>query len=146
MRKLILAFTLCLFNINAFSTPSNPQIRVCNINGGEFWSYKVLAGDEIEQADEIGFCRFDEAIMGSISLIKFFHEDFKTQALAGYFKTRKTKVLSCEDLNALVVKSIDSLGEFKNLCVFPDRSYIGETTLLRGWNSVENLLLNSNLL
>lgn len=134
---------LALLNIfwMAPSFAANPQILICRTHGADFWSFK-LQGDN---SDEIGFCRYGEAYVGSQDLMSYFNDNIKTFALENYFSTRTNKIENCDEVDGKSLISMDSTGLIMNICVFPDGSYIGEETLLRGWHSDSNSLLNSFL-
>mgnify|MGYP003682979653 CR=1 FL=1 len=135
MKKIILIVAV-LMSVQAFA--NNPQIRTCRINKAYFWSIKI----EQPAKDSIGFCRYDESLIGSITLMKLLYDKVNTAALDAFYGTINSKVKDCQAAGAQRISSIDSEGDKRNLCYFSsDYSFILEKTLTEGWYSNLNAKL-----
>ncbi|MAZ48563.1 MAG: hypothetical protein CME65_08365 [Halobacteriovoraceae bacterium] len=118
----------------------NPQIRVCLQNGGNFWSMDITS----PRVDTIGFCRYDQSLLGSISMMNYFFYANETQAVRGFLSS-ETSISSCSTLGAMTVDAMDSTGMDWELCLFRDGSFIEKETLLRGLHSPINRRLREAL-
>ena len=150
---LILSFIFsCLFTSLSIVHAGNPQHRVCRNTDGLFWSFRVLADDQDRSIntrdfqDDIGFCKYNNAYLDAVSLIKLIHEDSKTDAVFAFKKTRRSVVNNCQEAGALAIDAVDSNKLVVEICQFSDHSYIEEQTLVNGWNSIENKGLVETLL
>lgn len=139
MKNLITLSLIVLMN-TAFAS-RNPQQRTCRTNGAIFWSYQITE----PSYDDVGFCKYGSAILGSISLMKFFHEGISTKAVAAFYKTQRTRIQSCDQVGAQQINSIDSNDDEKLLCLFNDYSFIGKETLTNGWTHISNDALTNAL-
>ena len=135
----LLMILMFLSSFSAFAQ-RNPQIRVCLQNGGNFWSMDITS----PRVDTIGFCRYDQAMMGSISMMSYFFYANETQAVRSFLSSEPGSS-SCSYLGAMTVDAMDSTGMEWELCLFRDGSFIEKETLLRGLNSPLNRRLKEAL-
>ena len=114
---------------------SNPQIRVCRNTSGQFQSLNVTE----PKKDKVGFCKYDNALLDSISMIKLIHYDIISNAVKAFYNTKKITTNTCSDAGAIEITS-DNRNDYKiSLCFFlEDLSYIEKATLTEGWNSNYN--------
>lgn len=135
----ILIFTIFL---SSSVYASNPQIRVCNNHNGLFHSLRISK----PKNDIIGFCRYKDSFMGSISAIAFFYENYKTMALNAFFQTQNKYTADCSEVGAKEIKGKELLGAQNYLlCIFDDYSFLGLRTLQEGWHSDFNKELVESL-
>lgn len=118
----------------AFSAQKNPQIRTCNILGGEF----VVAASH---NDQIGFCQFGNALVGALDLTLFNNNEAISQSISSYIKSQT----SCEPTGR--IETLILVGGSKSLqtCVYSDGSRIELGTLIKGSSSADNDKLNEAL-
>lgn len=136
-----IAIVTLLLSLSSFAA-NNPQRRICLNNNSIFWTYDF----EENLNDNIAFCAFGSAEIGSISLIKLIHENLKTFAVSSYFQSRRQSGLTCSQVEAKTELGVDSNGVEKAFCVFDDYSFISEETLSKGWHHIDNVELSSLLL
>jgi hypothetical protein len=136
-----LVLALVLFSVQSFAQ-RNPQIRVCNVTGGKFWSLKISQ----PKNDIVGFCRFDRALMGSISMMDYIYKKTNTLAMKALLSTREQKVESCFDVYSRRILSVDTKGIERHLCLFADYTFVPEQTLIEGIDSPFNRQLHQALL
>ena len=130
MNKVLLVLVILICSLQALA--SNPQIRTCRINNAYFWAVNI----EQPSKDSIGFCRYDESFIGSITLMKLLYDKVNTSALEAFYSTINTNISSCAAVGAERVYSVDSKGTSRALCYFSsDYSFILERTLTEGWYS-----------
>ena len=140
MKSVFLQFTTCLTVLigiftatKANALQTNPQIRVCNQNGGEF--VVVETAD-----DQIGLCRVGSSYIGALDLVKYLTEDTLSFSVEVYIQG----VTSCDPLGTS--RSFKSLeGQIIRICLYQDGSTIELLTLQSGKHSVENTKLNQIL-
>ena len=133
MKNILISF-LVLLSTSAFA--NNPQIRVCNITTGYFWSLDISAPID----NNIGFCKYGEALIGSITQMKFFFDHEETEAMNAFQSTKIQDLVSCEMAGAVEMTSDrDDNGVEYRLCFFKsDFSFISKKTLIEGWDSPFN--------
>lgn len=135
--KLILSLVAVLFVFNtAFA--SNPQIRTCRVNGGQFWAMNI-----VDPTDSIGFCRLNSATVGTLSLMKLVHNGELTHATYAFKMSKVQRVDSCKTAGATLKIAQDSNGAKTLICMFEDYSFIAFNTLVKGWNSPDNSKLTN---
>ena len=140
--KAIILLTL-LYSTHVFSQGiPNPQLRICLNIGADFWALDI----QKPKTDNIGFCKFNTSSMiGSLSLIDYFHYSSTSKAIFAYISTKNKKVSKCSSVDAIETLAIDSNQEFYKLCVFEDYSFILKNTLVSGFNHPKNQALNKAL-
>lgn len=127
--SLFAAITLSLTAV----AQNNPQIRQCHITGGEF----LVAQTE---NDQIGLCKYDSALIGTIDLLTYEDNLNPVQSLQTYIDG----IQSCEPYAQ--TKTIQILdGTSIDVCVFFDGSTIDSNTLKLGRHAPENTKLNKAL-
>ena len=138
--KILLILTTFLIATSSFA--QNPQIRTCRIKNAVFWSLKINE----PQNDNIGFCRYGGAMMGSLSFMKYFYENKNSQAMDALYKTQNMNISTCSSVGASQIVGIESpSAKAWDLCVFGDYSFVGLRTLQEGWFSEFNADLVQNL-
>ena len=115
------ALLILLITMSAAYAQRNPQIRVCNNNDAHFWSLDV----EQPRNDNIGFCKYDNSLIGSITLIKYFHYNTSTEAMTALLNGSR----SCAAAGDMTVLGSDSEGGEFDVCYFSDSSVIIEESL-----------------
>lgn len=117
----------------------NPQIRVCNISGGNFWAMDI-------SSDNIGFCKYDESLMGSMSLIRFFFMNQQSEAMSALLSTGSKKIKECYQVMGEELVATDSEGQSLSICYFDgDYSFVLKKSLTEGINSPFNDKLRAAL-
>lgn len=137
--KILSLIGMCLLMCQAYAQ-RNPQIRVCNISGGNFWSINITQ----PRVDTIGFCRYGAATMGSISMIEQRFYSQQTQAVAAFLDSNDG-VSSCAVAGGARINGTDSFGTVWDLCLFEDGSFVSEETLRNGYSSTLNADLRTAL-
>ena len=118
----------------AFSAQKNPQIRTCNVLGGEFVTVATAN-------DQVGFCQLNKALVGSLDLLLFKDKESVVQSINSYMKNQT----ACENSGRVqTVTLIGSSDTFK-VCAYEDGSFIELKTLNKGPHSSDNLKLNQVL-
>lgn len=136
----LLMILMFLSSFSAFAQ-RNPQIRVCNLNGGRFWSLDITKPAD----DNIGFCRYNNSLIGSLSLIQHFHFSRDTFAMKAYKESARIGYSSCFDAGATTIIGTDSEGGSWDICQFKDYSFVLERTLTEGFYSPFNQSLSGSL-
>jgi hypothetical protein len=139
--KKILLVALFLASQTIFAN-SNPQMRTCRINLGQFWTVNI----ENPKTDNIGFCRFGNEMVDSITFMNYAFTNTPSNSLEAFLATEDFNFYSCAGAGAQKISSQDSYGHKADLCVFMDYSFIKESTLLKGWNHSDNQELSQALL
>ena len=134
--KVLILVILGLVSVQAFSQ-ANPQIRVCQTNSGSFWALFV-------EDDNIGFCRYGNSLMDSMSFINYFYNETQTMAMKAFLASNGA-TRECSEVGAESVSGLDSNGRFWSLCRFQDQSTISELTLFMGYHSTFNQELREAL-
>ncbi len=124
---------IILISHPAYSIQNNPQIRQCHLLNGEFF---VADGE----SDQFGFCRFDDAIIGTIDLLRYDEGHADVLSIEAF----KKNVLSCEPFGQLTELKIPD-GPTLQVCEFTDNSMIEIKTLELGLNSEKNKKLTTAL-
>tara|TARA_Y100000590_G_C15479384_1_gene923366 strand:+ start:40 stop:468 length:429 start_codon:yes stop_codon:yes gene_type:complete len=133
---------LVLLSTQLVFANSNPQMRTCRIYAGQFWSLKITSPKD----DHIGFCRYNDAMLDSVSFMQYLYEKEVTQAFAAYFSSEHKEIRSCKQVGAKEVIGQETNGPSTRLCVFSDYSFAKKETLLKGWNHPANSELTKVLL
>ena len=133
MKNLILIF-VTLISSSGFATQKNPQIRTCNSSGGEFVSVATAT-------DQVGFCQFDKALIGSLDLMLFNNKEAIVQSVDMYMKNQT----SCDNSARVQTVTVVGASETFKVCAYADGSFIELNTLTKGPNSSENQKLNQVL-
>lgn len=136
----LLMILMFLSSFSAFAQ-RNPQIRVCNLNGARFWSLDITRPAD----DSVGFCRYNNSLIGSLSLIQHFHFSRDTFAMKAYKESARISYNSCSDAGATSITGTDSEGNNWSICQFGDYSFILEETLTEGFYSTFNQSLSDAL-
>lgn len=131
-KQIVILFTLAASI--SFSAQRNPQIRNCNLVGGDF----VAANTS---NDQVGFCQLDKALIGALELNLFNNKEAILQSLKVYMKNQ----LTCENGGQIQNLTIVGTSDSFKACAYPDGSFIELMTLTRGYNSSENQKLNQVL-
>jgi putative hemolysin len=134
VKNIIIFCTFLVISIlSSISTAqNNPQIRICRQLGGEF----VAANTD---TDQIGLCRFGQAYIGSIDLVRFVDKSSPDS-----IETYTNNIQSCEPYAQ--TKQVQILqGPCLNVCVFSDGSIIESQTLSNGRQNFNNAKLNKAL-
>jgi len=133
MKSILISF-LVLISVSAFAT--NPQIRVCNITTGYFWSLDISGPID----NNIGFCKYNESLIGSITQMKYFFDHEETKAMNAFQSTKIQNIDSCEMAGAIeIISDRDDNGIEYSLCFFrSDFSFISKKSLTEGWASPFN--------
>jgi hypothetical protein len=111
---------------------NNPLMRVCRVSGGEF------IGISIEQ-DEIPFCRYGQAMMGSEALLRAQDAELSL-AYQSYALQAAVGAPTCE-----LAGAIGHEANGQTLCEFRDGTWIELKTLSRGRRAPENESLENAL-
>ncbi|UXR63496.1 hypothetical protein EZJ49_10460 [Bdellovibrio bacteriovorus] len=141
VRVLLLAGIMLIFAGTAtWAVASNPWIRTCRIEEGQFWVLK--AGSE-----EYSMCFFGNAAVGAEALFMFKAKTGSTEAVQAYKNRNASSARGgvCGSFDAEVVQAKDSEGQTFNLCKFSDNSLMEETTLWMGPGSDDNQGLDKAL-
>ncbi len=117
----------------AFAVQKNPQIRTCNLLGGEF----VVASTH---QDQIGFCQFDKALIGALDLTYFNNNESISQSINNYMKGQN----NCDQVGQIETVIVIG-GNSLQTCAFADGSYIELGTMIKGKESADNAKLNQVL-
>ncbi len=139
MKKTIF-FVLFCFSTQIFAF-SNPQIRLCRVTGGQFWSLDI----DYPSPDNMGFCRYGQAMIDTISLIEHREYALGTKAMVAYYITKISPFASCDEAGGILTAGYDSEGQRTQLCSFSDNSHVKSSTLLKGWSHPSNKALNKAL-
>jgi hypothetical protein len=131
MKSLALALTLLLVSNSSFAT-RNPQIRACVSVGGQFFVVDA-------EFDEVGLCRIDAALVGSIDIL---NRDSGIEVPLSLFNYKKG-VKSCSSQNLTTLYTFE--GESIYVCQYSDGSILDVETLTTGKNSPRNFELNKVL-
>ncbi len=111
----------------------NPQMRICNQLSGVYYE----AGNEV---DLYGFCAFDKSSVGTLDLMRFFHQAESVTTLQTYIN----HVRSCEPFGQITPLTPTD-GETEIFCLFADGSMIDSKTLATGISDARNVKLNTAL-
>jgi hypothetical protein len=131
--KFLFLITLVLFSGISFA--GNPQILACRINNSQFWTLNITE----PKVDNVGFCRNDQSLIGSISVMQYSNTQTETDAVIAFKNTKSQSVASCGQVAAEQIVAIESqTGKAWDLCVFSDYSFISLRTLATGWFSSQN--------
>ncbi len=131
--KLLIALSILISSQISIAN-SNPQMRTCRIHLAQFWSYEVTE----PKSDHIGFCRYNNAMVDSISFMTYAFQKELSLSLGSYFDSKTQSFSSCKAAGAKLVLGKDSNDYTIKLCVFRDYSFISKRTLVKGWDSLEN--------
>jgi len=123
---------LTLLATSSFAT-SNPQIRECHRLGGEF-----LVAES--RQDQFGFCKFDEAIIGAMDLVR----QLDSQDTVGSIITYRNFIQTCEPYGQFLTY-LDLEKKPLKLCIFEDGSALNEQALSAGRYSPLNIKLTAAL-
>ena len=115
MKSLALALTLLLVSNSSFAT-RNPQIRACVSVGGQFFVVDA-------EYDEVGLCRIDAALVGSIDIL---NRDSGIEVPLSLFNYKKG-VKSCTTQNLTTLFTFE--GEPIYVCYYSDGSILDVETL-----------------
>jgi hypothetical protein len=121
---------------------SNPQMRTCRMNLGQFWTLNI----EVPKMDNIGFCRYGIEMIDSISFMNYAFNNSVSKSLDAFLDTEDMAHDSCSDAGADLITGKDSYNSDTELCVFSDYSFIKKSTLIKGWNHPHNIDLTSALI
>lgn len=140
MKKIIL-ITILLAGQSVWAN-SNPQMRTCRINLGQFWTLNI----ETPKNDSIGFCRYGTEMIDSVSFMNYAFYNSASNSMDAFFDTEDMAHDSCSDVGADLISAKDSYNSETELCVFSDYSFIKKSTLIKGWNHPDNQNLTSALM
>lgn len=106
---------------------SNPWMRACRIEAGQFWVLKAGNQDYV-------MCFFGDFAIGAEALFKFKTKAGMPEAVIAYKNRNASSARGgiCGSYDAESVQGKDSQGQVFNLCQFSDDSLIEETTLWMG--------------
>ena len=124
-------FVLIFISALAAYATNNPQIRACNVTGGQFFSVFT------EEQDQLGLCRYGEALIGSIDILN--KDETVTLSIENY----RAGIRDCETFNLTLLKTFN--GEYILACRYNDGSVIDIETLKTGYTNERNDLLNKAL-
>lgn len=131
---------LLFFTFSAWGQ-NNPQIKICLQNSGVFWSLDTLGN----RVDNIGFCRYDKALIGSLTMLQYIQHKKMSSALAALRNTLGSHFNSCADAGAKELLASDSKGELWELCMFDDYSFTDKLSITEGLASNHGAKLKSAL-
>ena len=131
MKSFVLALTLLLVGNSSFAT-RNPQIRACVTVGGQFFVVN-------SEFDEVGLCRIDTALVGSIDIL---NRDSGIEVPLSLFNYKKG-AKSCASQNLTTLYTFE--GESIYVCQYSDGSIMDVETLTSGKDSARNQELNKVL-
>lgn len=138
MFKVVLLALTILISFNSFG--SNPQMRNCRINGGEF---KALDLKTSQGEDSVGFCFFGEGSIGTLSLLEMINTGRDSDAITALKITEFGPVDSCAEIGSKEIRGNDSDNKLYRVCEFDDLSFMNLQTLRNGINApVNNKLKN----
>lgn len=119
---------------------NNPLQRVCRVNNGLFWAVSVSE----PKLDQLPFCQFGEAYMGSLDLMNLLWENTSSQAVENYLANVSGEACDMDPISAQKILGHIDQQEFA-FCLFSDNSIIGYDTFKRGPKASENQALNAVL-
>ena len=93
--KKILLVALFLASQTIFAN-SNPQMRTCRINLGQFWTVNI----ENPKTDNIGFCRFGNEMVDSITFMNYAFTNTPSNSLEAFLATEDFNFYSCAGAGA----------------------------------------------
>jgi hypothetical protein len=128
--KSILTIGLLFFSLNLFAI-SNPQIRTCLAENGEFTTLQI-------DNDNVGLCKIGNSFIGSLDLVLLLENEV-SESILNYSNHK----LSCQ--GKIFDVFLLSANLPTSLCVHDDGSILDLKTLNLGRNSVENTALNTAL-
>lgn len=132
----VITLTLFLASTSKAFVP-NPQIRACHQTGGDFIVAKT---ENFTPSDQVGFCKYDSALIASLDLLAFQDNMRPVQSLQTYIDG----IQVCEPYGQTT--SFDILqGPRIGVCQFADGSLIEFETLKLGRDALENSKLNKAL-
>ncbi|MEN0059385.1 MAG: hypothetical protein AAGB31_11170 [Bdellovibrio sp.] len=129
MRSLLFFFIIGLilpFSPQA-SAVSNPWLRTCRVDAGQFWVLKSSVG-------ELSLCFFGDYAVGAEAFFLFKTRAGVADAIQAYKNRNSSSSRGgvCGSFGAEVVEGKDTAGQTFNVCRFSDQSLIEETTLWLG--------------
>ncbi len=127
--KISALFFVIVFTSAASFATKNPQIRACNVVGGQFMVVNTLD-------DQIGLCKLGLTLVGSIDIL---NKDASIEAPLSLYNYKKG-VQVCSSQNMTKLTTFD--GEEISVCKYYDGSVIDIETLASGKNSGRNTQLN----
>ncbi len=122
------------FSLVSFAAQKNPQIRTCHTLGGEFVAAQI-------PHDEVGLCKFDQALIGANDLVLFENKESISQSISNYLKSNTSCEPNGQITTAVVLGGLSSI----QFCSYADGSMIDLSTLIKGQNSADNQKLNEAL-
>ncbi|WP_415061208.1 hypothetical protein [Bdellovibrio sp.] len=127
MRVLLLSIAMIFLGASSGIAASNPWMRTCRIDLGQFWVLK--AGSE-----ELAMCFFGDAGVGAEAFFLFKTNSGVTEAIEAYKSRNSSSARGgvCGAFGAELVEGKDTNGQTFNVCRFTDQSLIEETTLWLG--------------
>lgn len=140
MKGIIIAAILITGQIT-IANANNVQRRACLTNNSIWWNLDITEPTE----DNVGFCKWGEAMVGSISMVHYYYNQTHAMAMSAFYQTKNQIYTSCEAASAQETLGTDSNAATYKLCVFPDYSFIRKSTLRKGWYAAENVDLRNNL-
>ena len=121
MSTFFYAFTLMtLFALNTVAAQKNPQIRTCHQMEGTYFEAK-------NEVDLFGFCAFNESVIGTLDLVRYFHDTNNVISIRTYLNNIK----NCEPYGRVVTLTTVE-GTATVFCTFSDASMIDHKTLTTG--------------
>ena len=119
MKTLII---MTILVVSAFAQ-RNPQIRTCNITGGNFSVLNI-------QVDKIGHCNYGDASVDTISLMDKVYENKESMAVKQFLD-------GVTDCRGIIITGFNNV-ETALICYYNDKSSIRLSTLNAGNNSPAN--------
>ncbi len=132
MKKMIISVLLAASASVAApnSLSLNPQIRACRITNAIFTTLDT-------NNDNVGFCNYQTAVIGSISILRMLDGDVSS-AVQAYIDTQESSYSNCEAAGAQTLSSKQNNRASYTLCRFNDGSYIELETLKSGYFANSN--------
>lgn len=139
----ILSWILLLMTVTqlAGARVSNPMIRFCQAEAGQFWIVQ-------SEWQEVPLCIFNSSAIGAEALLFYKSKQGVPLAIKAYFTSQKQDSNSsdvCSKFSAKKLEGVDSKAGFFSVCLFSDNSVIDERSLFLGPGHIETQLLDRAL-